>query len=225
MALISHSWKPEDNIGFDPFEELITIEFDVDHPKEQPCDVNWAGEEKYFVTRCRIADVLVVRPVHAIFLLDTSTSMHGVRASQGQDIIYYMMKQLKGADKFNIMRFDSEEEMLDEDNMLDITDENIQNAIDFMHRPSRGGGTNIYTAVVRALITVLQNSSGYALPNVFLLTDGQATVGVTDPEVILNTVDYVRASRKIHINTILLGNDVPASFTRRLAQLGQGKKS
>ena len=38
----------------------------------------------------------------------------------------------------------------------------------------------------------------------------------------MNTVDYVRASRKMHINTIHLGSDTPSSFTRRLAQLGQG---
>ena len=126
---------------------------------------------------------MVVRPVHAIFLLDTSSSMHGNRARQAQDVINFMIRQLKPADKFNVMRFDSIEEMLEEEDLLSMTEENIQSAIDFMIKPSLGGGTNIYTAVVRALITLLENSSGYALPNIFLLTDGEATVGVTDPEV------------------------------------------
>ena len=222
MAFISHSWSPEDNVGHDPFYQLFSVEFDVAHPAEQPCDLNWNGDEKYFISRCRIKDVKVDRPVHAIFLLDTSSSMHGHRARQAQDIINYMIRQLAPTDKFNVMRFDSEEELLVEEDMMAMTEENIQKALQFMHRPSLGGGTNIYTAVVRALIALLQNSSGYALPNIFLITDGEATVGVTDPEVILNTVDYVRASRKMHINTIHLGNEVPSSFTRRLAQLGQG---
>ena len=94
-----------------------------------------------------------------------------------------MIRQLKPADKFNVMRFDSVEELLEEEDLLPLSESNVQSAIEFMMKPSLGGGTNIYTAVVRALITLLENSSGYALPNVFLLTDGEATVGVTDPEV------------------------------------------
>ena len=79
---------------------------------------------------------------------------------------------------------------------------------------SDGGGTNIYTALVKALITLLENSSGFAIPTLYLLTDGEATSGVTDPDVILNTINYVTASRKIHINTIALGNEGTFSKTR-----------
>ena len=74
--------------------------------------------------------------------------MHGNRARQAQDVINFMIRQLKPADKFNVMRFDSIEEMLEEENLLSMTEENIQSAIDFMIKPSLGGGTNIYTAVV-----------------------------------------------------------------------------
>ena len=69
-------------------------------------------------------------------------------------------------------------------------------------------------------MTLLENSSGFAIPTVYLLTDGEATSGVTDPDVILNTINYVMASRKIHINTIALGTEVTSSLVNRLARLG-----
>lgn len=105
---------------------------------------------------------------------------------------------------------------------MSANEKNKQAALEFFGQASTGGGTNIYTALVKALITLIENSSGFAIPTLYLLTDGEATSGVTDPDVILNTVNYVTASRKIHINTIALGSEVTSSLVNRLARLGDG---
>lgn len=207
-GLIYHEWSDADNLadGYDPFSKLFSVEFDFEHPDELACDFNWAGDDLDFVSRCRIKDVFVRRPIHAIFLMDTSGSMWGSRLQQARDIFHYMIEQLSPQDKFNVMRFSDDEQLLQE-GLMSANGKNKQAALDFFGQESTGGGTNIYTALVKALITLIENSSGFAIPTLYLLTDGEATSGVTDPDVILNTVNYVTASRKIHINTIALGSE------------------
>lgn len=222
-GFVSHFWTDADNLsdGYDPFSKLFTIVFDVDHDDNLACDLNWAGQSQDFISRCRVKDVFVRRPIHSIFLMDTSGSMWGQRIKQARDIFHYMIRQMGSKDRFNVMRFADEEEILEE-GLLDANNENLNRALNFLERESTGGGTNIYTALVKALITLLENSSGFAIPTLYLLTDGEATSGVTDPDVILNTINYVTASRKIHINTIALGNEVSSSLVNRLARLGDG---
>ena len=207
-GLIYHEWSDRDNLsdGYDPFAKLFSIEFDFVHSDDLACDFNWAGEQMDFVSRCRIKDVFVRRPMHAIFLMDTSGSMWGARMQQARDIFHYMIEQLSPQDKFNVMRFSDDEELMEE-GLMSANNANKDAALEFLGQESTGGGTNIYTALVKALITLIENSSGFAIPTLYLLTDGEATSGVTDPDVILNTVNYVTASRKIHINTIALGSE------------------
>ena len=214
-GFVSHYWTDEDNLsdGYDPFSKLFTVVFDVDHDEDLACDLNWAGSNQDFISRCRVKDVFTRRPIHSIFLMDTSGSMWGTRIKQARDIFHYMIRQMGSKDRFNVMRFADEEEMLSE-GLLDADSENLERALEFLSKESTGGGTNIYTALVKALITLLENSSGFAIPTLYLLTDGEATSGVTDPDVILNTINYVTASRKIHINTIALGNEGTFSKTR-----------
>ena len=46
MALVSHFWTPEDNIGYDPFHNLFTIDFDVSHPEVLLYNKNLKKNEK-----------------------------------------------------------------------------------------------------------------------------------------------------------------------------------
>ena len=128
---------------------MLTINFDVAQSSSS-CDLSWAGEEKEFVSRCRVEDDNIDRPVEAIFLLDTSTSMFGRRSQQAAKIISLMQTNLRPTDKFNVARFDRELEFLDEENdLMDNTAENREKAMDFMIRAADGGGTDIYTAIVQ----------------------------------------------------------------------------
>ena len=80
-GFISHYWTDEHNVsdGYDPFSKLFTVVFDVAHDEDLACDMTWAGDNQDFISRCRIKDVFVNRPVHTIFLMDTSGSMWGQR--------------------------------------------------------------------------------------------------------------------------------------------------
>ena len=95
---------------------MLTINFDVAQSSSS-CDLSWAGEDKEFVSRCRVEDDNIDRPVEAIFLLDTSTSMFGRRSQQAAKIISLMQTNLRPTDKFNVARFDRELEFLDEETL------------------------------------------------------------------------------------------------------------
>jgi len=131
---------------------MLTVTFDVAQSSSS-CDLAWAGDEKEFVSRCRVADDNIDRPVEAIFLLDTSTSMFGRKSQQAAKIISLMQTNLRPTDRFNVARFDRELIFLDEDNdLMANTEENRKKALDFMLLPANGGGTDIYTAIVQVLI-------------------------------------------------------------------------
>ena len=137
-------------LGLDPFAEMLTVSFDVAQASSS-CDLAWAGEKKEFVSRCRVADDNIDRPVEAIFLLDTSTSMFGRKSQQAAKIISLMQANLRPTDRFNVARFDRELEFLDEEDLVANTKENRERALDFMIKSADGGGTDIYTAIVQVL--------------------------------------------------------------------------
>ena len=128
---------------------MLTINFDVAQSSSS-CDLSWAGSEKEFVSRCRVEDDNIDRPVEAIFLLDTSTSMFGRRSQQAAKIISLMQANLRSTDRFNVARFDRELEFMDDENdLVANTEENREKAMEFMLRTADGGGTDIYTAIVQ----------------------------------------------------------------------------
>lgn len=87
------------------------------------------------------------------------------------------------------------------------------------------GGTNIYEALAQSL-ALEKLRYGEALPTgvdeVFLLTDGMPTVGVTDPDQILKSIAEANRYLKVRIHTVFTGTGPGADFLKKLAEQNDG---
>ena len=120
-----------------------------------------------------------------------------------------MLEDLKAGDTFNIVTFESEARAFAAERMVPVSDRSIFAALKFMDQIETGGGTNIYSALVKSLIILAQNKKSSNRENViYFLTDGAPTAGVQDLNVILNTVRFVAQQNQIAINTIAFGDEV-----------------
>lgn len=186
------------------------IEFDVD---QVGCSVFTDAE--FFVERCRPSRALFPKQyrgdfgINVIFVIDASGSMWGDRMAQTQQAFKFMLEDLKSGDSFNVVSFESEASIFAAERMVPVNDKSIFAALKYIDQIEPGGGTNIYSALVKALIILAQNKkSGNKENIIYFLTDGAPTAGVTNLEVILNTVRFVAGQNQIAINTIAFGDEV-----------------
>jgi Ca-activated chloride channel family protein len=151
-----------------------------------------------------------VLPKDVAFVLDTSGSMAGKKLEQAKKALQFCIANLNDNDRFEIVRFSTEVEPLFE-KLVDATDANREKANRFVKDLKPIGGTAIDDALTRAL--QLQSGHGDRPFVVVFLTDGQPTVGITDPKAIVDHVKKKSASTRIFsfgigtdVNTHLLDN-------------------
>jgi Ca-activated chloride channel family protein len=151
-----------------------------------------------------------VLPKDVAFVLDTSGSMAGKKLEQAKKALQFCIANLNDNDRFEIIRFSTEVEPLF-DKLVDATDANREKANKFVKDLKPIGGTAIDDALSRALS--LQSDRGGRPFVVVFLTDGQPTMGTTDPKAIVEHVKAKSAGTRIFsfgigtdVNTHLLDN-------------------
>jgi Ca-activated chloride channel family protein len=117
---------------------------------------------------------------NVILVLDKSGSMYGRKYEQALNAANYVLERLNQEDQFGVVLFsDTVSEY--KRNLLKYiySTEEAGRAINWLDSSEASGGTNIYGALNRAMITML---SKYAFQNnyVIFLTDGVPTSGITD---------------------------------------------
>ncbi len=156
-----------------------------------------------------------------IFVLDTSGSM-GSRFSSKETYLAHFVEALKGTLKnlpasqpFGIVLFGSSVRVW-KTNLVEANQENIKSAISFLSKARAAGGTNLFDAVETAILME-------DVQTVFLLTDGQPTMGKrTATSDILNELGRLNRDIRIQINTIAAGS-AAADFMRELAEASGGE--
>lgn len=110
-----------------------------------------------------------------VFVVDTSGSMQGEKMERVKAALKYAIERLRDGDRFNIVRFSSDVESVFPA-MKKAGGEGRKEALAFIDDLEAAGGTAIDDALSTALGGIVESDT-----MVIFLTDGEPTVGETDP--------------------------------------------
>jgi Ca-activated chloride channel family protein len=149
-----------------------------------------------------------------MLVLDVSGSMEGEKLEQAKEALRFVLERLNPDDRFNILSFND---------TIDTYAETLQSAgradeaEEFVDDLEADSGTNINEALLEAL----RQLPGERPELVIFLTDGQPTVGIQDPDVIVGNVsDAVSSSTRMFVFGV--GDDVNTDLLDTLAQENRG---
>jgi Ca-activated chloride channel family protein len=216
---------------------------------EQPCNTNYGFRYKLSLTDLGMSGfstrtndtsghfTFIVEPdpsstniiqKNFCFIVDRSGSMStgsaGVKTKleQAKAAAYYVVNNLNPGDNFNIIQYNNIIEPFS-NSLVPFNEDTRNGAIAFIDDLIANGSTNIELA----LRTAISQFSSVPADNaniIVFLTDGQPTLGVTDPGMILSSIrDAVAATgRKITIFVFGLGADVNRQLLSELATQNNG---
>nr|BAC34032.1 unnamed protein product [Mus musculus] len=148
-------------------------------------------EEGYFVHHFA-PENLPTMSKNVIFVIDKSGSMSGKKIQQTREALVKILKDLSPQDQFNLIEFSGEANQWKQ-SLVQATEENLNKAVNYASRIRAHGGTNINNAVLLAVELLDRSNQAELLPSksvslIILLTDGDPTVGETNPTIIQNNV-------------------------------------
>lgn len=162
-----------------------------------------------------------ILPKDISFVIDTSGSMAGEKIDQARRALRFCLSNLNKHDRFNIIPF-SHEARTFRNTLVPATSANIEEARRFADDLRGNGGTNINDALLTALDAASDGETDRPYLIVFL-TDGQPTIGVTDPDEILKHVAGRNAGR-VRLYVFGVGYDVNTRLLDLLAEQNRGAR-
>ncbi|MCY3020793.1 MAG: VWA domain-containing protein, partial [Planctomycetota bacterium] len=185
------------------------------------------AEDGYFMLIGRVDEQLEkarILPKDVVFVFDTSGSMQGEKIEQAKKALRFCLNSLNENDRFNLITFSTDVQGLSADKLLDANKANIAKALAAVDQIEASGGTNMDGALRAALGSDFAPGSTRAKMIVFM-TDGLPTVGVTDPQAILQEVQASNQKSKVRIFNFGVGNDVNARLLDKVAMDADGVSS
>jgi Ca-activated chloride channel family protein len=158
-------------------------------------------------------------PKDIVFVLDKSGSMReDGKMGQARNALKHCLKSLAPEDRFGIVLFSTATDRFASE-LKKATEENVEAAVAWVDAIEAGGGTAIDMALRSAL--GLLEADGAGLPMCLFLTDGLPTVGLQNPEQILNQAKQANeADSRLFVFGV--GYDVNVKLLDRLAEEGRG---
>ncbi|MGH7574255.1 MAG: VWA domain-containing protein, partial [Longimicrobiales bacterium] len=146
-------------------------------------------------------------PRDVTVVVDVSGSMSGEKIEQAKGAVRQLLGTLSPEDRFRLIRFSSGVESYRSD-WTSATSEAVRVARQWVGALSAGGGTNIAGALDE---TFRATSPEARLPVVVFMTDGEPTVGETNPERIARRAEAAAGRARVFafgvgydVNTVLL---------------------
>ena len=155
-----------------------------------------------------------VLPRDMVFVLDTSGSMRGPKMDQAKRALKYCVGNLHSKDRFAVLNFATVVNHY-RTGLIAATAEHLEDAKKWVDRLEPTGGTAIDAAMTAAL-ELRPKEEGRTFTVVFF-TDGQPTVGETNPDKILKNV-AARNTANTRVFTFGVGDDVNATMLDQMAE-------
>lgn len=155
-----------------------------------------------------------VIPRDVVLVLDTSGSMAGVKLDQAKKALRYCLENLNAHDRFTVLNFSTAIGKY-RDHLVERSSEQVDNAKRWIDRLSPSGGTAIDDALGEALALRPPDVSRPFV--VVFFTDGQPTIGETNPDRILKRFNS-RNSGNTRVFTFGVGDDVNATLLDQVAE-------
>ncbi len=151
-------------------------------------------------------------PKDVLFVLDRSGRISGTKIRQARDALTFCLDRLEPSDRFAVVTFSSDKEPWWKE-LRPTTPETVREARVRTATIEAAGGTAIHDALLAAL-PLLKGSHRLAI--VVFLTDGQSTVGTSDPDEILQAVRRANPGG-VRLYVVGVGHDVHTYLLDRLA--------
>ena len=151
-----------------------------------------------------------------MFIVDRSGSMWGNRIQMAKESLIYFLKSLPNTNsKFNIVSFGSTYEKIF-DNFVDISEENINNAIDISSKFDADlGGTELLEPLIYLENCLINNNKP---TRIFILTDG----AVFNTEECLNKIKNIGKTKDIRFFSLGIGSGCDEILVRGMSIKGNG---
>ncbi|XP_036990612.2 inter-alpha-trypsin inhibitor heavy chain H4 isoform X1 [Artibeus jamaicensis] len=163
---------------------------------------------------------LPTMPKNVIFVIDKSGSMMGKKIQQTREALIKILDDLSPKDQFNLISFSGTATQW-KPSLVQASADNVKAARDYAANIPAQGGTNINDAVLTA-IQLLEKANqeellpAGSIPLIILLTDGDPTMGVTDPAKIQKNVQDAIGGQ-YSLFCLGFGFDVSYAFLEKLA--------
>lgn len=147
-----------------------------------------------------------------VFVFDTSGSMQGDKMEQARRSLQFCLRSLSPEDRFSLLGFSTTTKAFSE-TLQAASKENIDKAVEWTNQLTANGGTAIFDALEAALALRREESRNFTI---VFLTDGQPTIGETNPASILAMVKS-KNSAGTRIFVFGVGEDVNTHLLDPLA--------
>ncbi len=209
-------WQPDHDfqVVYDVTAPRMGFNFLSTRPNEK--------EAGYFMMMLAPQEEIEAKDVAArdlVFVLDCSGSMQGQKIEQAQRALKYIVNRLNADDRFNLVTFSDGATARCGDGLVAATDLNRRAALAQVDAVGASGGTNAQDALQSGLRLFDGSSRTKAL---IFLTDGQPTVGETNPERIAAHARAANAA-KVRVFTFGVGDDVSTPLLEQLARENRGE--
>ena len=158
----------------------------------------------------KVTDISLPREV--IFVIDTSGSMGGESIRQAKKALIYGLSTLRYGDKFNVIEFNSATDSLYV-RPKNYTESSYTEAVNFVRQLSANGGTEMLSAMNRALDS---HSDNNRVRQVLFLTDG----AISNESELFKIISKKLGDSRLF--TVGIGSAPNAFFMKKAAQFGRG---
>jgi Ca-activated chloride channel family protein len=143
-------------------------------------------------------------PKDVLFVFDSSGSMKGAKMDQAREAMRYCVDHLNEEDRFEVIRFSTEAEAVFGD-LVPADPQHREQARKFLDTVSAVGGTAIEEALTLAMKTAVAKAENGRPSQILFLTDGKPTLGATEDEAILKSLEKAAEGKKSPVRVFCFG--------------------